>query len=105
MVKSVIIRHTKKLGAKMKSANTLFAKVAVKRSPYGNDAVSVRIVADVFPDAPVTRARFFAELPLAAITLSEIESRVESMRAQANAQDVRLGIHPKVLDLLPEAIG
>lgn len=84
-------------------ANILFAKVSVKTKPYSAEPVSIRIVADIFENVTVNKALYYTELPLENTTLVCIEDAVAVLQARANAADISVKIHPKVLKVLAVA--
>ena len=80
-------------------ASTLYAKVTLKRSPYSNTPVSVRIVADTYPTFTANKAQYFVDLQVNS-SMQEVELVAANLQLKANARRVCLTMHPALGELL-----
>lgn len=79
-----------------KPANTLFAKVSVKKHPYSGQPISIVVTAAMYPEFKSNTALFISELPLENCNMLQIQSVVDSFQRQANAVDSFVTIRPPV---------
>ena len=69
--------------------STLYVKANFKRTPYKNEVVAFRLVADVFAEFSSNKARFFlVDLNPDTVTLDEVNAVAETLRMRANALNV-----------------
>ena len=76
----------------MQPANTLYARVSVKKRPYSNQPLSISITASFNPNFTATNAQYFSEL---AITqppqpLHKIHATLAKFQTQANAASLEV---------------
>mgnify|MGYP003352656949 CR=1 FL=1 len=82
----------------MQPANTLYAKVLVKKQPYSQDPVSLVICANMFQPFNKNKALYYTELPLQVTTLDQIYAKIAVFQNRANAASVSTQIQPKVFE-------
>jgi hypothetical protein len=80
-------------------SSVLFAKVTVKRSPYANTPIAIRIVADTYETFTANKAQFLVDLPLRTTT-AELELALQKLQTKANAAEMRTKVQPPVSVLL-----
>ena len=69
------------------AVSNLYATVALKRTPYANNLVSVRITADFDPQCSANKSQYIANLPADA-TLAQVELALTNLQKRANAASV-----------------
>ena len=79
---------------------TLFVKVSVKRTPYANTPVAIRVIADTYEGFTSNKAQFIKDLPLENTTIEQIELVVTNLQKRANAEFVNVKINPAVSKFL-----
>ena len=79
--------------------STLYAKVTLKRSPYSNTPVAIRIVADTYPTFTPNKAQYFVDLQVSA-SMQDVELVATNLQAKANARKVSIIMHPGLAILL-----
>jgi hypothetical protein len=80
-------------------SSILFAKVSVKRSPYANTAISIRIIADTYETVTANKAQFLEELSLQSTT-ADLEFALQKLQTKANAAELRTKVQPAVYKFL-----
>ncbi len=68
--------------------STLYVKANFKRTPYKNEVVAFRLVADMFSEFSSNKARFLVDLNPDTVTLDEVNAVAETLRMRANALNV-----------------
>lgn len=68
--------------------STLYVNANFKRTPYKNEVVAFRLVADVFAEFSSNKARFLVDLNPDTVTLDEVNAVAETLRMRANALNV-----------------
>ena len=68
--------------------STLYIKVNFKRSPYKNDIVSLRIVANTYSEFTANKALYIIDNNPDNINLTEVNIIIENLRIKANALSV-----------------
>lgn len=79
--------------------STLYAKATLKRSPYSNTPVAVRIVADTFPTFVANKAQYFVDLPVNA-SMQDVELVAANLQLKANARKLALIMNPALAEVL-----
>jgi uncharacterized SAM-dependent methyltransferase len=79
--------------------STLYAKATLKRSPYSNTPVAVRVVADIFPTFVANKAQYFVDLHVDA-SMQDVELVLANLQLKANARRVALVMNPALGVLL-----
>lgn len=87
-----------------KPANTLFARVTLKRQPYSNQPISIQLSAAMHQEFKANSAMFVSELPLESCSMQQIQSVVASFQQQANAQSVQVIIRPPVFKYISDPV-
>ena len=73
------------------AVSNLFVKVRVRKSPYANKAVALRITAHFFKDFKPSNAMYMRELNTNA-TMQHVQLIVAQLQQQANAANVHVNI-------------
>jgi hypothetical protein len=84
----------------MQPANTLYAKVLLKKQPYSQNVISIVICASTAPNITKANAPYYTELPLQVTTLDQIHAKVHNFQTWSNTASVSLSIHAKVFEHL-----
>jgi hypothetical protein len=69
------------------ASSTLFVKVNFKRTPYNNDIISLRIIADNYEGFTSNKAAFLVDINPDNVTLSQVNAVIDTLRIKANASD------------------
>lgn len=80
--------------------STLYAKVNIKRKPYSNDVVSIRIIADTFPDFTANKAQYFIDLNPNTASFKQVELALANLQTTANARKLVMHIKPGLYETL-----
>lgn len=75
---------------------TLYAKVSLKRTPYANTIVAIRIVADTYATFTSNKAQFLVDLSPENTTLEQLELVLANLKTKANAAEVVVKMQPAV---------
>ena len=80
-------------------SSALYAKVTIKRKPYSNIPVAIRIVADTYPTFTSNKAQYFVDLHVNA-SMQDVELVAANLQLKANTRKVHLIMHPALAELL-----
>jgi hypothetical protein len=70
--------------------STLYLKVNFKRTPYKNDVISLRIVANTYSEFTANKALYIIDNNPDNINLTEVNNIIETLRIKANALSVNI---------------
>jgi hypothetical protein len=87
-----------------KASNILFVNVSVKITPYSNEPVAIRIVADNFLGCASNKAMYYKELSLEEATRELLQAKIEQFRVQNNSNSVVVKIQRRVTKFLDKNV-
>jgi len=71
-------------------SSVLYAKVSLKRTPYANTIVAIRVVADTFSQFTTNKAQFVVDLDADTTSVAKLELVLTNLQASANAAELRV---------------